>query len=428
MKPSLSAGPGTGSTVKTTVFIALGIVALIGAALAVYDLQRGIKQATALYSVGVAGLSVEGDLQSFTQQSRRTLIYALTTSDPNEQIPFVVQSRSSDVRVIQLLADFGRLNLDIPTRASLAQVAQNWRHYQSVRDEIVSLILEGRPKEAMNLEQKDGGLQFEACARTLQTLKGHLDVYAQSQLALVQQTYYRSAIEIGMLVLMTLLFVGVLFKLNDLRHKNTELGEAELRERERNLVLQLVSEGKPLTEVLSAVQNLVERQYPESACVVRLVSGDMLTFGCENRLPQPYVIAAGSVPIDPPSCTCALAASGQTAAFTAQIKIDPLWNRDKSRLVSAGIGSCLSVPIHAGNREVLGTIALFFPEQSPAGGIMRADQIELLERSSRLAAVGIEQRLATNQLAFQASHDALTGLPNRAGLLEIWFCKPWRCG
>src|SRR5450432_906396 len=87
---------------KTVFLVVLSTVALVGVGSAVYDLKRGIKQAACLYSVGVAGLSVEGDLQAFTQQSRRTLIYALTTSDPNEQIPFVVQARSADKRVIQL--------------------------------------------------------------------------------------------------------------------------------------------------------------------------------------------------------------------------------------------------------------------------------------------------------------------------------------
>jgi diguanylate cyclase (GGDEF)-like protein len=412
------------ATRKTALFLVLGAVALAGTALAVRDLRRGMNQATSLYSVGVAGLSVEGDLQAFTQQSRRTLIYALTTSDPNEQLPFITQARVADRRVIELHRAFARIDLDGQTREALGEVEDKWRQYQAVRDEIVSLILEGRPREALYLEQKDGAAHFEACARSLQSLKEHLDVYAQLQLLRVQRTYYRSAMEIGMLVLMALLFAVVLLKLTELHREKTRLGE--LCDRERNLVLQFVSENRPLPEVLAAVQSLAERKYPGSVCAVRLVSGDSLIFGGGNRLPVAYAISAARSPIHPPSCTCALAVTRQTIAFTPRIDTDPVWSGNAADLLNSGIRSCLSVPISSASGEVIGTIALFVPEQEKTTG----DQLTFLNRTARLAAVGIEQRLATDQLVFQARNDALTGLPNRVRLVEILtdrIARPGHC-
>jgi diguanylate cyclase (GGDEF)-like protein len=399
---------------KTVFLVVLGTVALVGVGSAVYDLKRGIKQAASLYSVGVAGLSVEGDLQAFTQQSRRTLIYALTTSDPNEQIPFVVQARSADKRVIQLHGAFSQIDLDARTRAVLGQVERDWRQYQGVRDEIVSLILVGQPAAAMKLEQKEGAADFEACSRSLQSLKEHLDIQAQLQLARIKQTYYRSALEIGILVLLALLFMAVLLKLTELRQKNFHLREAG-QERGKNLILQLVSEDKPLPEVLAAVQTLVERRYHGSICAVRLVAGDLLTFGSATRLPPAYEIAAAQTPIHPPSCTCALAVAGQTFAFTPRMDTAPVWSGSAAELLGSGINACLSVPISSANHQVLGTVALFLRDQ----GNMTGDQVTFLESAARLAAVGIEKRLATDQLAFQAKNDALTGLPNRVRLLEV---------
>ncbi len=291
----------------------------------------------------------------------------------------------------------------------------DWRDYQAVRDEIVSLILEGRPREAMDLEQKDGAAHFETCSRALQNLKEHLDVYAQHQLIHVQQTYYRSAVEIGLLVLMALLFVIVLFKLSELRHRNSELGEAELCERERNLVLQLMSENKPLSEVLAAVQALIERQYAGSICVIRIVSGDNLVIKSATRLPPAYTLSAAEVPLRPPACTCALAAAEQRLVFTPKIDNSTLWAGNVAALRGMGVRSCSSVPISSANHEVLGTVALLTPEQDS----VTPEQATFLERSARLAAVGIEQRIATDQLAFQARHDALTGLPNRKRLTEV---------
>ena len=250
---------------------------------------------------------------------------------------------------------------------------------------------------------------------SLQSLKEHLDIYAQHQLIRVQGTYYRSAVEIGLLVLMALLFVIVLFKLGELRHRNSELGEAELCERERNLVLQLVSENKPLTEVLAAVQALIERQYPGSICIIRLVSGENLTIESATRLPAAYALSAAVLPLNPPSCTCALAVAEQALVFTPRIDKDKVWNGNLAALRSMGLRSCSSIPISSANHEVLGTVALLTPEQDEVS----REQATFLERAARLAAVGIEQRMAADQLAFQARHDPLTGLPNRKRLMEL---------
>ncbi len=44
---------------------------------------------------------------------------------------------------------------------------------------------------------------------------------------------------------------------------------------------------------------------------------------------------------------------------------------------------------------------------------------ELLQAASRLAARALEQRGFTERLEFQARHDSLTGLPNRAYFMEL---------
>ena len=42
------------------------------------------------------------------------------------------------------------------------------------------------------------------------------------------------------------------------------------------------------------------------------------------------------------------------------------------------------------------------------------EELGLIAKTSRLAAIAIEQRQLTDKLAYQAQHDTLTGLPNRA--------------
>jgi diguanylate cyclase (GGDEF)-like protein len=71
--------------------------------------------------------------------------------------------------------------------------------------------------------------------------------------------------------------------------------------------------------------------------------------------------------------------------------------------------ACWSVPILAGNGKVLGTFAVY--QRKP--GRPEKAQLALLQMSSGSAAIAIEQRQLTDQLAYQAHHDALTALPNR---------------
>ena len=220
---------------------------------------------------------------------------------------------------------------------------------------------------------------------------------------------------VGMLGVVVVVFLVVVYKLADLHQKNIDLGESEMCERERNLVLQLVSEDKPLSEVLAAIQTVVERQYPRSICAIRLVAGDRFTFGAPTRLPKSYVLAADRFAIHPPSSTCGLAVAGNETVFTPRIEKDPVFRANAADLLIAGLHSCLSVPISSGYQEVLGTIALFGPHQQTVDD----DQRTFLERIACLAAVAIEKRFAKDQLAFQAKHDALTGLPNRVRLMEV---------
>jgi diguanylate cyclase (GGDEF)-like protein/PAS domain S-box-containing protein len=54
----------------------------------------------------------------------------------------------------------------------------------------------------------------------------------------------------------------------------------------------------------------------------------------------------------------------------------------------------------------------------PKGGTPDSDELHFLDKVAQLAALTIEHRHLTDQLAFQARHDALTGLPNRVLLEE----------
>jgi diguanylate cyclase (GGDEF)-like protein len=95
--------------------------------------------------------------------------------------------------------------------------------------------------------------------------------------------------------------------------------------------------------------------------------------------------------------------------LAGDIATDPLWDEHRELALSHQLAACWSAPILAGNGKVLGTFAVYRRKPSQPDKVQAA----LLQTTSGTAAIAIEQRQLADQLAYQAHHDALTGLPNR---------------
>jgi diguanylate cyclase (GGDEF)-like protein/PAS domain S-box-containing protein len=153
----------------------------------------------------------------------------------------------------------------------------------------------------------------------------------------------------------------------------TERKRAEILERDRNRVLELVAGNEPLPDVLAELCRLVERQLSGVLCSLLLAEGADLVLGAAPSLPR------GGL----------------------------------DSLESADAAICHRLPILAGDGRALGAFVLHCPAGKEAG----PGEIRVIETARRLAVVAIEQRQLVDQLAYQALHDTLTGLPNRS-LLE----------
>src|SRR6185369_10775311 len=69
------------------------------------------------------------------------------------------------------------------------------------------------------------------------------------------------------------------------------------------------------------------------------------------------------------------------------------------------------------NDEVYGTIGFWADEDAPLTPL-HPQAKEVIELMAKSIAIAINQRSLTDQLAYQATHDALTGLPNRVLLRQ----------
>jgi diguanylate cyclase (GGDEF)-like protein/PAS domain S-box-containing protein len=175
------------------------------------------------------------------------------------------------------------------------------------------------------------------------------------------------------------------------QRETTQRKRAEDLERDRNRVLEMVARNGEIEIILNQLAELVERQCPDLRCSVLLLRNGELVQVAGATLSSEAVrgvqdLGAGAVP-----------GSSKLSRF-------PLPAPRPST------GSNWSVPILSASGATLGAFAV-------ACSVRRKplpEELGLIAKSSQLAAIAIEQRQLTDKLAYQAQHDTLTGLPNRA--------------
>ena len=82
-------------------------VTVIGA-MVIRDMQLANTEAQRMYKSSVDGLQEIGELQYDAQETRRTTLYALTTTDSNLQVEYADQTRDADRRVRNGIAEYAR--------------------------------------------------------------------------------------------------------------------------------------------------------------------------------------------------------------------------------------------------------------------------------------------------------------------------------
>ncbi len=218
-------------------------------------------------------------------------------------------------------------------------------------------------------------LDPESRERTLEVIRQHLGGGAQPayEVTIITKDNCRVAMEIGTRLLFRR---GLPFAVLGIARDITERKRGQQLERDRNHVLELVAGNEPLERVLAALCVLLERQCPAGLiCSVFLLR--------DGRLE--------------------LAAAPSLLPEQAQA-LEPTELEGVQRLAL----------VRSKGDALLGAFLLIHqPGCQPGPG-----ELATLETARRLAIVAIEQRHLADELAYQARHDALTGLPNRFDLQE----------
>ena len=185
-----------------------------------------------------------------------------------------------------------------------------------------------------------------------------------------------------------------------------------------NRILEMTVQAAPLGEVLGEIALLIERQLPGLLCHILLYQEGRWTTSAAPSLPHDYVagfdhhsvtrsVVTDAPPADDPG---ARSAHMGAALITENIATHPDWRTNRDMALLQGLRACLTFPVFSAAHECLGTVSVLKREVGP----FPDEALQMLERMRGLMAVALKHDQLRTNLLFQAHHDPLSGLPNRA--------------
>lgn len=208
------------------------------------------------------------------------------------------------------------------------------------------------------------------------------------------------------------------------RHTCLRLRAGErARFREHLAALQRIQEGLvrqvPLPEVLDGVLALIERRLPHSLGAILLCDDRAARFerGFATSLPVGFQAFLAERSVAAAVCPAGQAGEQRESLEVVDLAAETRWPAFRQLALAHGFAGVACCPILATDGRLLGVLTLLHRRSGAADrdsaalvGYLRSLLVLALERH-------VEQTEQQQRLAYQATHDALTGLGNRA-LLE----------
>lgn len=351
----------------------LALAIFAAAAYSIRGIYLTISEVHLTYLREQQALSVVGRLQYEVQESRRHFLETLVdVLDEDERLAGIARVREADRAAGLLRVQAIVLKSD---RAALDRFESAWNRYEETRDDMVALSLRGYLRAAVEVDQAKGSNDFADADRALRDAVQVLESSSNGKFALVWTALQGSFLQLTVLLAAVVgLAVAVLAAhakkqriLNDLSAAVVTLRESEQRFRG---VFEEAAVGIVITN-------------PEGA------------IGYVNR-------AVSDI-------------AGFASAELIGLNVNELFAAEAREHVAETLARVASgdLPFCRAERPIV--------RRSGAPGWVRAS-VSLLERNGQPAEVIAlweditEQVRAQRELAFQASHDPLTGLPNRRQL------------
>ncbi len=196
----------------------------------------------------------------------------------------------------------------------------------------------------------------------------------------------------------------------------TSRAEAERFRSGQAAVLEMIATNMSLSDVLEQIVELIEGQFEDGAVSILLLdeATGTLRHGSAPSLPPDYCRAVDGAKIGEKAGSCGTAAFRKRPVIVIDIATDPLWEDYRALALGHGLCACWSTPILAHDGHVFGTFAIYPSTPRAPSEHERA----LTEAATKLAAIAIQSQRHEDTIQYLARHDTLTGLPNRAVLLD----------
>lgn len=209
---------------------------------------------------------------------------------------------------------------------------------------------------------------------------------------------------------------GEIFGLIGIGRNVTEQKKNEILREGQADILEMIAASAPLSNILDKLVLLMESQLTDIACSVLLLDRDgmHLRSGSAPNLPQAFYKALDRIPVGPGAGACGTAAHLKKTVIVSDIGSDPLCIDFRDLAAEHNFKSCWSTPILSHDQEVLGTFAMY----SKTARQPTAEDTRLIDIMTRIAGIAIERKLSEDRILYLATHDALTGLPNRTLLKD----------
>ena len=194
----------------------------------------------------------------------------------------------------------------------------------------------------------------------------------------------------------------------------TERLRNDTRNEAEKAVLELLARGASLEEVLLQTAQYVEKMDPDALCSILLLNQEnqtLVTIAAPS-LPIAFCKEVDGRKIGPKMGSCGTAAYRGEPVIVADIDTDPLWEGFQHIPLQYGLRACWSTPILLSNKQVVGTLAIYFTDRKEPD----ASHTATVERATHFAALAIERHeLLHNLRDSQQRLETLVGnLPGMA--------------
>jgi PAS domain S-box-containing protein len=225
---------------STLSFILIGVVVGCVGAFVVRDINRGNQNVQRTYAGLVHELDLISELEHQAQEARRSMLYALTTTDSNLQLEYTDQSREAAARVNAIIEEDKRLATSPSRIEAVQQLERSWTTYLKIRDRVIAAILEGSTNDAVNLDMSQGVPTFDRVRDELQVIEQQCKQETERQLAEIRTSSNRSLLKLIVILCLTQLSAGIAIKMVQKSKMRQTVRRSDERLRE---VIESISEG-----------------------------------------------------------------------------------------------------------------------------------------------------------------------------------------